>query len=391
MIHIEDISNSKVIVRVDYNVPISEDGRITDFTRIQKSIPTLKTLLENKNKVTLVSHLGRPDLSEDINSPFNQKLSFKNYISQISEFLNIEIKFLNRYPSTDLKLDLENLKNNEILLLENSRFFQEEKSNDENFSKELASYFDHFVFDAFGTAHREHATTIGLAKNLQSTFGHLVEDEIYNLDELQNPEEPLIVLLGGAKIKTKIGVIESFLGKASHICIGGALANTFLYAVGYELGESKLEEDEVNTAINIINQAKNSQTELILPIDLTTKSGGHKSVIDFTQDDSGLDIGPLTTGRFINLIQEGKTIVFNGPMGVYQNNLYSNGTESILKAISASKSKSILGGGDTLDAIAKYAINPNTFTHVSTGGGAMLKYIEKEGKLPVIEYIKSNY
>lgn len=390
MLHISKITDSKVIVRVDYNVPIS-DNQITDFTRIQKSLSTIQELLKNNNKVALISHLGRPNLDEGINSPHNQKLSFKNYLDQISQNTNLSFQFLNLYPSPDLKLDLENINQNQILLLENSRFFKEEESNDPDFSQELASYFDYFVFDAFGTAHREHASTIGLAQNLPSTFGKLVEEEISNLNKLKDPKEPLVVLLGGAKIKTKIGVIQSFLDKASHICIGGALANTFLYAVGYELGQSKLEIDEVNTAIKIINLAKNSKTELILPIDLTTKSGTNKSVIEFTPEDSGLDIGPLTTGRFINLIHESKTIVFNGPMGVYQDNLYSNGTESILKAISKSKATSILGGGDTLDAIAKYAIDPNTFTHVSTGGGAMLKYLETEGHLPVLDYIKNHF
>lgn len=390
MIKINEIKDSKIIIRVDYNVPIS-DGLITDYTRINKSLSTIKVLLKNNNKIALISHLGRPNLEEDLNSPHNQELSFQNYIKQISDQTNLEYKFLNRYPSSDLMLDLENLQDNQVLLLENSRFFKEEKSNDPNFSKELANYFDYFVFDAFGTAHREHASTIGLAQNLTSTFGLLVQDEIKNLNQLNAPQEPLLVLLGGAKIKTKIGVIKSFLGKASHICIGGALANTFLYAVGYELGQSKLEKEELKTAIEIINKAKSSPTELILPIDLTTQSGTNKSIIDFTPDDSGLDIGPLTAGRFINLISKSKTIVFNGPMGVYKNNLYSNGTESILKAISKSKITSILGGGDTLDAIAKYAIDPSTFTHVSTGGGAMLKYIEKQGKLPVLEYIQNHY
>lgn len=385
---LEEIKNSKVIVRVDYNVPIN-DGLITDFTRINKSLPTLRTLLKNNNKIAIISHLGRPDLSEDLNSPTNSKLSFENYLDQISQNLEIDLKFLKRYPSSDIKLDLENLSSNQILLLENSRFYKEETQNDANFTKELAQYFDYFVFDAFGTAHRKHATTLGLATHLPSTFGHLVNNEIQNLNKIMNPEEPFLVLLGGAKIKTKIGVIESFLNTASHICIGGALANTFLYAVGYELGESLLEKEEVDTAIRIINLAKESKADLILPIDLTTKSGNHKSIIDFQKDDSGLDIGPLTTGRFINLINKSKTVVFNGPMGVYNNNLYSNGTESILKTISKSKATSILGGGDTLDAIAKYAIDPSTYTHVSTGGGAMLKYIESNGDLPVLNQIRN--
>ncbi len=389
MKNFQEIENSKVILRVDYNVPV-KDGQITDFTRIQKSIPTIQTLLSNNNQVVLCSHLGRPNLDEPLDSPHNSKLSFQNYISQIQSALDTEIKFVKNYPTTDLQLDIQNLQSNQLILLENTRFFPEEKSNDPKFSKNLAQYFDYFVFDAFGTAHRKHATTYGLTQHLPSCFGQLVETEIQELDlSINNPQEPLILILGGAKIKTKIGIIETFLSKASHICIGGALANTFLYAVGYELGQSLVEKDELDTAIKLINKAKNSKAELILPIDLVTNNGEEKSLMNFTKNDNGLDIGPLTNARFLNLIKKGKTIIFNGPMGVYQDNLYSNGTESVLKTISQLDQISILGGGDTLDAIRKFAIDPSTFTHVSTGGGAMLKYLETEGKLPVLEAIQN--
>lgn len=389
MKNIQNIQNSNVIVRVDYNVP-TKNGEITDFTRIQKSLPTLKTLLNNNNRIAICSHLGRPDLTQPQNSEVNSKLSFANYIDQISSNLNIELKLISHYPTPDLKLDLKNLQKNQILILENTRFFTQEKNNESEFAQNLAEAFDYFVFDAFGTSHREHATTIGLTKFLPSAFGNLVETEIKELNlGLNNPQKPLTLLLGGAKIKTKIGIIETFLETADYICIGGALANTFLYAVGYELGESLIEIEEVNTAIKIINKAKTQHANLVLPIDLTTKSGESKSIINFQPNDSGLDIGPLTTARFTNLIKKSQTIIFNGPMGVYQDNLYANGTETILKEISKSKTTSILGGGDTLDAIAKYAINPQTFTHVSTGGGAMLKFLESKGKLPVLEAIQS--
>jgi 3-phosphoglycerate kinase len=389
MKNIQEIKSSKVIVRVDYNVPI-KNGRITDFTRIQKSLPTIQTLLQNNNKIAICSHLGRPDPNLPQDSEKNTKLSFANLIDQISKNLNIELKLISHYPSPDLHLDLKNLQKNQILLLENTRFYSEEKENNTIFTKQLAEPFDYFVFDAFGTAHRQHATTIGLTKFLPSTFGTLVQTEIQELNlGLNNPQKPLTLFLGGAKIKTKIGIIETFLDTADYICIGGALANTFLYAVGYELGQSLIEQEETATAIKIINKAKTHHANLVLPIDLTTKSGEHKSIIDFQPNDSGLDIGPLTTARFSNLIKKSQTIIFNGPMGVYQDNLYSNGTESILKEISKSKTTSILGGGDTLDAIAKYAINPNSYTHVSTGGGAMLKYLEQNGDLPVLKAIQS--
>jgi phosphoglycerate kinase len=388
MIDLQQIKNSRVIVRVDYNIPV-KNGQITDFTRIRKSIPTLQLLLQNQNKVTICSHLGRPDLTQPLDSEHNQKLSFQLLIDQISKEINLPIQFISNYPSSDLQIAIQNQPPNQVLLLENTRFHPEEEQNQDSFCQSLASHFDYFVFDAFGTAHRKHATTFGLAENLPSTLGLLVQDEVQGLDlGIKNPQKPLTIILGGAKIKTKIGVIKSFLNQADYICIGGALANTFLDAVGYELGQSLIEKEETNTAIQIINQAKKSNTELILPIDLITTSGQSKSAIDFTPNDNALDIGPLSISRIENIIKDSQTIIFNGPMGVYQNNLYSQGSEKILNSIAKNKQTTILGGGDTLDALTKFAIDPNKFTHVSTGGGAMLKYLEK-GSLPVIEYITS--
>lgn len=388
MIDLQQIKNSKVIVRVDYNIPV-KNGQITDFTRIRKNIPTLQLLLKNQNKITICSHLGRPDLTQPLDSEHNQKLSFQPLIDQISHEINTPLKLISNYPSSDLEVAVQTQKPDQILLLENTRFHQEEKQNDPKFSKNIAKNYDYFIFDAFGTAHRKHATTLGLAESIPSTLGLLVQTEIHGLNlGIKNPKKPLTLILGGAKIKTKIGVIKSFLNQANYICIGGALANTFLDAVGYELGNSLIEKEETNTAIQIINRAKASKTKLILPIDLITSSGKAKSAIDFSQEDNALDIGPLSISRIENIIKDSQTIIFNGPMGVYQNNLYSQGSEQILKSIAKSKHTTILGGGDTLDALTKFAIDPNKFTHVSTGGGAMLKYIEK-GNLPVIEYITS--
>lgn len=388
MIDLQQIKNSRVIVRVDYNIPV-KNGQITDFTRIRKSITTLQLLLKNQNKITICSHLGRPDLTQPLNSEHNQKLSFQQLIDQISHEINTPLKLISNYPSSDLEVAVQTQKPDQILLLENTRFHQEEEQNDPKFSKNIAKNYDYFIFDAFGTAHRKHATTLGLAESIPSTLGLLVQQEIHGLNlGIKNPKKPLTLILGGAKIKTKIGVIKSFLNQANYICIGGALANTFLDAVGYELGQSLVEKEETNTAIQIINQAKASKTKLILPIDLITSSGKAKSAIDFSQEDNALDIGPLSISRIENIIKDSQTIIFNGPMGVYQNNLYSQGSEQILKSIAKSKHTTILGGGDTLDALTKFAIDPNKFTHVSTGGGAMLKYIE-QGNLPVIEYITS--
>lgn len=386
---LEQIKNSNVLLRVDFNVPV-RNKNIEDLTRILEAVPTIKLLKDNGNKVAICSHLGRPDLSIPLEENENQVLSFKNYIDQLAEAIGYNVDFIESYPSDEIKSSLEKQDAEHVTLLENTRFYPQEETCEQIFSENLAKYFDVFVFDAFAVAHRKHATTFGVTEYLKSYKGLLVQKEMKGLDlSLNNPKSPMTLIVGGAKIMTKIGVIETFLDKADHICIGGALANTFLYALGYEMGESLVEEEALNIAIKIINKAKISKAELILPIDVKTNKFVDKSVLELKPEDNALDIGVLTTARFENILKRSKSIVFNGPMGVYKKNEFSYGTETVLNTISNTKDcLTILGGGDTLDALRKYAIDPSKFSLVSTGGGAMLKYLEK-GHLEVLDKIEN--
>ena len=384
-----DLKDKKVLLRVDFNVPI-KDLQIQDMTRIYESIATIQLLKNNNNKVVICSHLGRPDLEQDLESEYNQELSFKHYIEQIEAVIGYKIRFINKYLSSDLTICLENQNSDEICLLENTRFLEEEENCDLEFSQKLASGFEAFVFDAFAVAHRKHATSFGVGKFLTSYKGLLVERESNGLDlVIKNPKPEIVLVVGGAKIMTKIGVIETFLDKADYVCVGGALANTFLYALGYEMGQSLVEKEAVEVAIKIINKAKNSRAELILPIDIKNQDGKDVSVMTLQSQDNALDIGVLTVGRFENIIRKCKTVIFNGPMGVFKKNEFSHGTESILNTIAdLDEATTVLGGGDTLEALNKFAIDPNFYTLVSTGGGAMLEYLEKNG-LEVIESIEN--
>lgn len=386
---IEQIKCKRVFLRVDFNVPI-RNLKIQDGTRVVEALPTLRLLKQNQNKVVICSHLGQPDLSQEIESESNNELSFKHYVEELEDLLGFRIKLINDYFGSDLKICTESQKEDEVCLLENSRFHKEEENCDMAFSQKLAENFDVFVFDAFAVAHRKHASTFGVGQFLESYKGLLVQKETSSLDlAFNNSQKPLVLIVGGAKISTKIGVIENFLDRADFICIGGALANTFLYALGYELGESLVEKDSLEVAIEIINKSKKGKTELILPVDVVVQNGTCKSVMDVSKTDKALDIGNLTIARFENILRSSKTIIFNGPMGVFKENEFSEGTESVLNTIAdLPESITILGGGDTLDALRKYAIDPECFTLVSTGGGAMLKYLEK-GRLEVIDNISN--
>lgn len=388
MNNLSKIQNSKVIVRTDYNVKFDDESNsIVDDTRITRSAKSIQTLLQNNNKIVICSHFGRPDPS--LSAKENDNFSLKKIIPALEKILKVKIKFISNYPSPELQKTLTNLNpHKEIILLENTRFYKQEKENDSNWAEILSKGFDYFVFDAFGASHRQHATTHAIQKFLPSLKGNLVSEEIQQLKSLLgSPPKPLTLLLGGAKIKTKIGMIENFLDKADHILIGGALANTFLKAQGYEIGQSKYESEKLSVASEILKKAEESNTELLLPIDYITLDGNNKSLLETTSEDSLLDIGPLTITRFENILKESKTIIFNGPVGVFSKPNYSKGTKQLLETISQNQNTTILGGGDTLDALQLFNIPQDKFTHVSTGGGAMLKYLE--GKtLPTLEKLK---
>lgn len=388
MNNLSKIQNSKVIVRTDYNVKFdSKSKSIVDTTRLTRSASSIKTLLQNNNKIVICSHFGRPD--PNLSSKENQIFSLQQIIPELEKILGVKIKFITKYPSQELQKALTSLNpHKEIILLENTRFFKQEKENDSEWAETISKGFDYFVFDAFGASHREHSTTHAIQKFLPSLKGDLVSQELKQLNPLlKSPQKPLNIVLGGAKIKTKIGIIKNFLDKADHILIGGALANTFLKAQGYEVGQSKYEPEKLEVASEIFEKAKNSSTKLILPIDYVTVDGSVKSLLETTPKDSLLDIGPLTITRFQNILKDSQTIIFNGPVGVFSKLNYSKGTKLLLETISENKNTTILGGGDTLDALQLFEIPQAKFTHVSTGGGAMLKYLE--GKtLPTLEKLK---
>jgi len=375
--------NQKILLRADLNIPI-KDGVIGDTTRIQKLKPTIDQLLKNKHKIAIISHFGRPK------GKISEKFSLKQTIPSLEKLLKIKIIFVNDCLSPEIPSKLQNLKTNEVLLLENTRFYPEEKENSPRFAKLLSNPFDIFVNDAFGSIHRGHASTLGVTKFLPSYAGDLIQDEIQNLEPLLHTKHQLnfTLVLGGAKIDTKTGIIDSFIGKANKILIGGALANTFLAAQGYDIGQSLIEKDKIETARQIMLKAEKAETNIYLPTDVIVADevtpDSPKTDIpreDVEDNMTILDIGQNTIQTYSQIILASKLIISNGPMGLYEFPRFSQGTKSILEAINESKGQSYLGGGDTLDALLKLKIPTNDIAHISTGGGAMIEFLEGK-KLP---------
>lgn len=386
---VEDInvSGKRVIARMDFNVPLN-DGVITDDKRIREAMKTIKYLSDHGAKTILVSHLGRPK------GEFNKKYSLAPVAVRISELLGKPIIFANDVIGPDAKSKAAALKDGDVMLLENVRFHAEEEKNDPAFTKELASMADIFVNDAFGTAHRAHASTTGLANYLPAVCGFLIEKEITIMGAaLKNPERPFVAILGGAKVSDKIGVIESLLDKVDTILIGGGMAYTFEKAMGYEIGKSICECDKLDLANELVKKAKAKKVKLLLPLDSVVadvfSNDAHKKTVDCCKmpaDMMGMDIGEQTIKLFVNEISKAKTIIWNGPMGVFEFENFANGTREIAKAVAESGAVSIIGGGDSAAAveILGYA---DKVTHISTGGGASLEFLE--GKiLPGIEALE---
>lgn len=372
----EELANKRVLVRVDFNVPI-KNGVITDDKRIREALPTIQHLIEKKAKVILMSHLGRPKgIQED--------LRLDPIAKRLSELLGKPVKKLDDCIGEEIEREVESMKPGEVVLLENLRFHKEEEANDPEFARKLARLGDIYVSDAFGTVHRAHASTAGVAQYLPAYAGLLIKKEIETMGSaLEKPERPFICILGGAKVSDKIGVIENLLEKVDALIIGGGMMFTFWKAQGLEVGKSILEEDKIEIAKKFIETAEEKGVKLLLPDDAVvvkeiseTAETKIKGKGEFEIDDIGVDIGPKSIERFVKEIVHGKTIIWNGPMGIFEIDKFSEGTKEIAKAIANNKNcVSIVGGGDTASAASKFGLEEK-FTHISTGGGASLEFLE---------------
>lgn len=373
------VSSKRVLVRCDFNVPMDDNKNITDDRRITSALPTINYLLEHDAKVILMSHLGRPK-----GEP-NPKYSLEPVAKRLSELLGNKVIFAkdDNVVSDNVKDIVENMKEREVVLLENTRYRKEEEKNGEGFSKELASLGELYVNDAFGTSHRAHASNVGVSKFLPSSVGFLVKKEIDVMGKaLENPERPFVAILGGAKVSDKIGVIENLIEKVDSILIGGGMAYTFLKAKGYNIGTSLLEEDKVELAKKLMEKAKTKNVKLLLPVD-TVVAKEFKNDTEFKtvkaenipDDMMGLDIGEETVKIFSDEIKNAKTVVWNGPMGVFEMENFKKGTNSIAKALAETEAITIVGGGDSASAVEKAGYG-DVITHISTGGGASLEFLE---------------
>ena len=380
-----DLKGKKVLVRCDFNVPMNENQEITDNRRIVAALPTIKYLIEQNCKVVLCSHLGRPK------GEVKKEFSLKPVAEELSKLLQKQVIMANDVIGEDAKNKAENLKNGEVMLLENLRFHREETDNESSFAKELASFGEVFVNDAFGTAHRAHSSTEGVTHYLPAVSGFLIEKELKFLgDALANPERPFMAILGGRKVSDKIGVIESLLEKVDVLMIGGAMAYTFFKSMGYEVGNSVCELDKLDLARELMEKAKEKNVKFMLPVD--TKVGKEfdpnteSKVVKFTEIPDGwegFDIGTETIKLYSDEVKNAKTLIWNGPVGLFEFEQFAVGTNSIAKALADVDAVKIIGGGDSAAAVEKAGL-AEKFTHISTGGGASLEFLEGK-KLPGIE------
>ena len=387
---IEDIevSGKRVLVRCDFNVPL--DGEtITDPKRIVEALPTIKYLSDHGARVILCSHLGRPK------GEFNEKYSLKPVAAKLSELLGKKVELAKDVIGEDAHAKAAALKNGDVMLIENVRFHKEEEKNDPEFSKQLASLAEIYVNDAFGTAHRAHASTAGVASYLPAVCGYLIQKEIAVMGgALEAPERPFVAILGGAKVSDKIGVINNLLDKVDTIIIGGAMAYTFVKARGGKIGISLCEPDKFDLALSLVKKAEEKGVKFLLPVDnkATTSFSNDTPFIVCPVDDipdnyEGLDIGPETIKLFCDAVKDAKTVIWNGPMGVCEFSNYAEGTRAIAEAVAASGAVSIVGGGDSAAAVEKLGFG-DKITHISTGGGASLEFLEGK-ELPGIACIEN--
>jgi len=372
-----DVSGKRVIMRVDFNVPLDKEGHITDDTRIRAALPSIEYVLNQNSKLILMSHLGRPkgQVKEDLRlAPVGRRLS---------ELLEKDVINAKDCVGEETEKIISGMQIGDVVLLENLRFHKEEEANDSDFAKALARYADVYVNDAFGTAHRAHASTEGITHHLPAVAGFLMEKEINFLGKLlYNPEQPYIALIGGAKVSTKIGVLEKLLEKVNALIIGGGMCYTFLKAKGFDVGNSLVETEKVSLAFELIKKADEKAVRLILPADHLVadkiEEGARVRTVDtnaMPSDMIGVDIGPKSIRTYRKDIKHAKTILWNGPMGVFEIDRFARGTNQVAKAMASSRGTTVVGGGDSVAAVNKFGL-AEKISHVSTGGGASLEFLE---------------
>ncbi len=372
-----DVAGKKVFIRVDYNVPMDKAGTITEDTRIRATLPTLKHLLGQNAAIIIASHLGRPK------GAVVPEFSLAPVAERLSTLIGKEVIVAPDCVGSEVETLAKDLKPGQILMLQNLRYHKEEEKNDPEFSRQLANLADVAVNDAFGVSHRAHASVEGITKYLPAVAGFLMEKEIQFVGQtVANPNPPFVAIIGGAKVSDKIGVIENLLKKVNTLIIGGGMANTFLAAQGYNIGKSLLEADKVELAKSLIVTAKEKGVNLLLPTDVViaekfAADAAHKAVAVDSIDSEwmALDIGPETAKVYAKAVETAQTIVWNGPMGVFEMDAFANGTETVAKAVAASSAISIVGGGDSIAALEKVGLS-DKITHISTGGGASLEFLE---------------
>ncbi len=384
-----EIKDQRVLLRVDFNITLNPDFSIADDARIQQSLPTINHLLKNNNRLIIVTHLGRPNGVEE-------KYSLKPVVEDLKTLLKpFDVMLINNFLNPIDKLSIQNQKTDTVLVLENIRYFEEEKNNNDNFAKALASLADVFVNDAFGVSHRGDASVVGVPKHIPSYGGLLLKKETETIEKIvKNPVKPVVAILGGAKISTKINLVEKLINISDYLLIGGALANTFLSAKGLNIGKSYSEYNEIENAKKLLFLASKKSSALILPSDVVVRhpqhaeSGGEvKNIKNIDEEEDILDIGPETQAEFGSIISKAKTIIWNGPLGYIEEKPFTRGTDFVYYSIAQNtEATSLVGGGETLAAISKKEYL-DKITHISTGGGAMLEFIEK-GTLPGLEALK---
>lgn len=372
-----NVNGKKVFVRVDYNVPMDEELNITNDTRIRATLPTLNYLLEQNAALVIACHLGRPK-GERV-----AKFSVEPVAKRLAELIGKEVKFASDCVGPEAEKAAAALKPGEILLLENLRYHKEEEKNDPAFSKQLAALADVAVNDAFGVSHRAHASVEGITKYIETVAGFLMEKEIKFVGQtVANPERPFVAIIGGAKVSDKIGVISNLLEKVDTLIIGGGMAHTFDAAKGYEIGKSICEPDKYALALDLLKQAEAKGVKVVLPVDLVIADkfapDANTRIVDVDKVDpawEALDSGPKTSELYAAALKDAKTVIWNGPMGVFEMDAFAKGTEAVAKAVADSSAVSIVGGGDSIAALKKTGLS-DKITHISTGGGATLEFLE---------------
>ncbi|MFA6680464.1 MAG: phosphoglycerate kinase [Sphaerochaeta sp.] len=371
-----DFSGKRALVRVDFNVPL-KDGEVTDDTRIRSALPTIQYILDAGGSVVAMSHFGRPKGKK------NPEFSMAPIAKKFAQLLGRPVKLASDVIGAEVTKEVETLKSGEVLLLENVRFYAEEEKNDLDFAKKLSLFGDVYVNDAFGTAHRAHASTAGVAHYLPSYAGFLIEKEVkFMAPLLENPEKPFVAIIGGSKVSSKIGVLESLVNSCDTIVIGGGMAYTFLAVQGHSIGKSLVEEEYKDTASSFLAKAKEKGVEVILPVDHLCGAEFKEDTKAITVDSAdisgdliGMDIGPKTVKLIVSAVEGAKSVVWNGPMGVFEFEAFAQGTLAIAKALATCKGTTVVGGGDSVAAVNKFNL-ADKISHVSTGGGASLEFLE---------------